>query len=238
MRRRSLTRPPARSRSASSAWTTRSPARPSPYSGGRSAGALALQRGPRGVRVEPDEHVPARLHGLRPLRSVPKRHARHAGQVGLLLHAAGVGQHGARVQQQRGEVQVAERRHEPHPGGLELAHQPRGLQPRARARVQREHDRVAASRTAARRGAPAAPGRRRCPRGARSRAGSRPARRRTPPARRCARGRAAPSSCATSTITSPDHHDLAGDALGAQVLGRRRGRSTAAGRRRGRSGRG
>ena len=48
-------------------------------------------------RVEVDEHVPAGVDGLRPLRRVAQRHARHAGQVGLLLHAAGVGQHRARV---------------------------------------------------------------------------------------------------------------------------------------------
>jgi hypothetical protein len=44
------------------------------------------------------------------------------------------------VQQQRGEVEVAERRDEPH--ALERIQQPRRLQPRAGARVQRQDDRV------------------------------------------------------------------------------------------------
>ena len=46
--------------------------------------------------VEVDEHVPAVLDRLDPLGAGPQRDARHAGQVGLLLQPAGVGQHGAR----------------------------------------------------------------------------------------------------------------------------------------------
>ena len=58
-------------------------------------GRRALQRGERRARVEVDEHVPAGLDGLDPLGRVAHRHARHAGQVGLLLHAARVGEHRA-----------------------------------------------------------------------------------------------------------------------------------------------
>ncbi len=58
------------------------------------------------------------------------------GQVGLLLDAAGVGQHRARVLQERGELEVAERRAERQP-----VEQAGGVQPRARPRVHREDDR-------------------------------------------------------------------------------------------------
>ena len=51
----------------------------------------------RRVGVEVHEHVPARLDGLDPLRRVAQRHARRLEQVGLLLHAAGVGEDGAGV---------------------------------------------------------------------------------------------------------------------------------------------
>ena len=59
----------------------------------------ACARAPRSAasRVEVDEHVPAGVDGLDPLGRVAQRHARHAGEVGLLLHAAGVGQHRARA---------------------------------------------------------------------------------------------------------------------------------------------
>ena len=43
------------------------------------------------VRVQADEHVPARLHGLRPFRSLPKRHARDPGEVQLTQPVVGVG---------------------------------------------------------------------------------------------------------------------------------------------------
>ena len=57
-----------------------------------------------------DQPVPAQLDRLDPLAGVAQRHARHPVQVGLLLHAAGVGQAHAGRRQQRGEVEVAERR--------------------------------------------------------------------------------------------------------------------------------
>ena len=52
------------------------------------------------LAVEADEPVPAQLDGLGPLRGLAQREARHLEQVGLLLHAAGVGQHRTRVAQQ------------------------------------------------------------------------------------------------------------------------------------------
>src|SRR5256885_12278267 len=47
-----------------------------------------FRSGQRGMQVEDDQHVPARLDGLDPLGRVAQRHARHAGEVGLLLHTA------------------------------------------------------------------------------------------------------------------------------------------------------
>ena len=67
-----------------------------------------------GVRVEVNQHVPAGVHGLPPLRRRPKRHAGHAREVGLFLHAAGIGQHGPRAYQQAHELEVPERRSEDH----------------------------------------------------------------------------------------------------------------------------
>ena len=48
--------------------------------------------------------------GLDPLGRVAHRHARHAGEVGLLLHPARVGEDRAGVAEQRGELEVAQRR--------------------------------------------------------------------------------------------------------------------------------
>ena len=72
-----------------------------------------------------------------------------AGQVGLLLHAAGVGQHRARVLQQRGELEVAERRAERQP---RRAGRP-ALEPRARPRVHAGRRPAAGAPRAARRAA-------------------------------------------------------------------------------------
>ena len=62
---------------------------------GALGGRRALQRGQRRAGVEVDQHVPADVDGLDPLGRVAHRHARHARQVGLLLHAARVGEHRA-----------------------------------------------------------------------------------------------------------------------------------------------
>ncbi len=62
-------------------------------------------------------------------------------QVGLLLHAARVGEAQPGAEQERGEVAVAERGKHVH-GRLERLHQAIPLERRARARVQRQHDRL------------------------------------------------------------------------------------------------
>ena len=167
------------------------PARPSPYSGGRSAGGVRASAATRRVGVEVDEHVPARVDRLRPLRRRAQRHARDAGEVRLLLHAARVGEHRARVAQQRGEVEVAERRREPDAGAERARAGPRRRAARAvrgcsgsttgpGTAAQQRHERARAAR-----------GRRRCRRGARWPARSRRARRRPPRAPRSAPRRAA-----------------------------------------------
>ena len=83
------------------------------------------------------------LHRLDPLGRVAQRHARDAGEVRLLLDAAGVGQHRARVAEQRGELEVARAAAAaagaaPRSSSAEPA---RRLEPRARARVERQHGR-------------------------------------------------------------------------------------------------
>ena len=75
-----------------------------------SAWQRALERGQGRIRVKVHEHVPARLDGLDPLGRVAQRHAGRPKQVGLLLHAAGVGEDGAGVPRELEEVEVAERR--------------------------------------------------------------------------------------------------------------------------------
>ena len=62
--------------------------------GARPAASAPAPRARR--RVEVDERVPAGLDRLDPLGVRAQRHAGHAGEVGLLLHAAGVGEHRAR----------------------------------------------------------------------------------------------------------------------------------------------
>jgi len=69
---------------------------------------LALQRGERGLGVEVDEDVPARVDRLGPLGGAPQRDAGRGGQVGLLLDAAGVGQDGPSVVEEGGELEVAD----------------------------------------------------------------------------------------------------------------------------------
>ena len=79
-----------------------------------------------------------------------QRDARHAGEVRLLLHAAGVGHDRARVAEQRGEVEVAERRREPDVRcRLQRGEQAGIGEARARARVQRQHRRQPAAPAAA-----------------------------------------------------------------------------------------
>ena len=60
-------------------------------------------------RVVSHEHVPARLDRLDPLARVAQRHAGDAVQVRLLLHAARVGEAQPGAEQERREVDVAER---------------------------------------------------------------------------------------------------------------------------------
>ena len=204
-----------------SAATTRSPAWPSPYRGGRSAGGVALERrgGRRGVEI--DEHVPARVDRLRPLRRRAHRHAGHAGEVGLLLDAARVREHRTGVAQQRGEVEVAERRRE---HGRPAPSASRSPAASSRAAVRGCSGRTTGPWTAAqerRRARRAARGRRRCRRDGPSRARSGRAPRRAASSaavRAAARG---PSSCATSTITSPTTSTSPGHALAAQDRGGR-----------------
>jgi hypothetical protein len=50
--------------------------------------ARALERRERRGDVQVDEDVPARVHRLGPLGRVAQRHARHSGEVRLLLHPA------------------------------------------------------------------------------------------------------------------------------------------------------
>jgi hypothetical protein len=216
--------------------TTRSPARPSPYSGGplRRALALRARRARRPRRGPRARSSPPRTVSVHSVRSRSVTHG-HPGEVGLLLHAARVGEHRAGVQQQRREVQVAERRHEPHAGrASSSAQQAGGLEPGARARVQREHDRGRASRPGRATSRSRRSGSSTVPAGGGWRAGTRPARRRTPPAPRCRSRARGASSCATvdhHVATRP--HRQTPSRAGARPASRR---STAAGRTRGRPG--
>ena len=173
-----------------SAATTRSPGAAVAVQRRPLGGRRALQRArrPRPASRSTSTFQPASTVSVHSV-AAPQRHARHAGEVGLLLHAAGVGQHGARVVQQRGEVEVAERRRERRRRREPLA-QAGGVEPRRGARVQRQHDRV--RHGLEQRDEPLEPraGRRRCRRGARSRARTRRAPRRSARAPRCARRRA------------------------------------------------
>ena len=160
----------------------RSPARSARRRGRPRTGAGARRGGRRSsadsaaLRVEVHERVPAAGDRLHPLRVGAQGHARHAGQVGLLLDAARVRQHGPRVGQQRSELQIAERL-----GQREAVHvaqpldQAARLQPLAGARVHREQHPARAAPPPARPAAPAAREGRRCRPGGRSAAGSPPA---------------------------------------------------------------
>ena len=172
------------SASATTSSAIRCAARPSPKIGGRSAGRGRKQPGGERLGVDADEHVPARGDGVDPLGLLAQRQARDAPEVGLALHAAGVGgdrlraalelEH-ARVGDRVDEIDVARHR--------QLPRRQRG----AGARVHGEDH--APGR--ARRGSPARAaggrGRRCCSCGAPWRAGTRPrpARSRRASARAC-----------------------------------------------------
>ena len=76
---------------------------------------VAAKRLEHPLTVEPDELVPAELDRLDPFCALSQRDARNLCEVGLLLHAAGVGQDRACVGQQLEEVDVAEWRSEDQP---------------------------------------------------------------------------------------------------------------------------
>ena len=189
-------------------------------SGGAPQGAGATARRER-LGVHADEHVPARGDGVDPLGLLAQGQARHAPQVGLALHSAGVGgdhlraalelEH-ARVGDRVDEIDVARHRQLPRRqrGAGAGVHAGR---PRARASAPGSPARAAGGR-----------GRRCCSCGARWRAGTRPR-----PARRSARQRSSVShrgSPVTSTRpATPSAMRLSrAPGVGARA-GRRAGRS-------------
>ena len=66
------------------------------------------------VGIGPDEAVPPRLERLHPLARGAQRDAGDPVPVRLLLHAAGIREHHARLRGERGKVEVAGRRHRAH----------------------------------------------------------------------------------------------------------------------------
>ena len=121
-----------------------------------------------GRRARPRDRDPRarsspRLDGLDPLRGVAQRHARHAEQIRLLLHAARVREHRARVASELQEVEVAERRRRAHVGQPpQPVEQPGVLEPRAGCADAPERPPAAAAPRAARPAARAARAGRRC----------------------------------------------------------------------------
>ena len=104
-------------------------------------GRRGCEGGRQGGGVGVDEGVPAALDGLDPFRAVAQRDARRAEDVGLLLHAAGVGDDGAGVAGQRQGVEVTDGLGEDDVVA-EPAVQPLGLDGQPRARVQSDEDRL------------------------------------------------------------------------------------------------
>ena len=89
----------------------------------------AIRRGERGGhrgRIEIDQPVPAGGDRLDPLRGVAHRDARHRVQVGLLLHAAGVGQADRRRHAEEGRrVPQGVPAKRPRAGALQQLQKPR-----------------------------------------------------------------------------------------------------------------
>jgi hypothetical protein len=106
--------------------------------GGRRAGA---GRRRYTLRIRPASTFHRRQ--ISPLGLVPQRHAGHAQEVRLLLHAAGIGQHHARRLFERQHVQVSHRLDDPHRRlDLDVGAHEGG----ARARVHRQDHRLVQQR--------------------------------------------------------------------------------------------
>ena len=59
--------------------------------------------------VRADQDIPAILYRLRPACGFVKRNARHSGEIGFLLEAAGIGQDLASVSGEHDGVEIANR---------------------------------------------------------------------------------------------------------------------------------
>ena len=137
-----------------------------------SAGISAIRRG-----LGAEQRVRAELDRHRPLGRVAQREARHAERRRLLLHAARVGEHEARLRLEPEEVEVAERRRRcrrRRPRAARVEPLARAARACAGAPGRRPASSRASSASAVDRLARAARGRRRAPAGAASRARSAP----------------------------------------------------------------
>ena len=88
------------------------------------------------LRSRPDDRVGALLDGDRPLGVLAQRQARHAERGGLLLHAAGVGQHQRGVGHQAQHLEISLRRQHGDPLRIDQRGQAETLDVGARARMQ------------------------------------------------------------------------------------------------------
>ena len=136
-------RGPWRARPASRRSRSRSAPRPGRPTAAVEAPSAGADR--RGSRAPPprrssgrDQPVRAMRDRDRPFRVGPHRQARDVEDRRLLLDPAGIGQHQPSAGHERQERDVPERLHDPE--SIAVA-QPRGLQRRTPARVERDHER-------------------------------------------------------------------------------------------------
>ena len=130
------------SRKRSSTSTTRPAEAPSHNGGTRAGPRVCLAEQPRNFQDplgnQAEHGVRSELNRDRALGAIAEREARYAQRGGLLLDAAGVGEHGCGPRHQAEEVEVAERRQEAY---SVRSGRVGPLQRRARPRMHRKHHR-------------------------------------------------------------------------------------------------